>query len=173
MADPAVSAFIEAMLLEEIAPLLPATGSLDPRDYVATTVERFANPAMGDALARLCRRGSVKMPSYLLPSLRDAAERGTSRDRLVLAVAAWMLYLRGKSLSGSALDVDDPQARRLTDLARQGGDDPTPLLGADDIFGDLGDDPAVVADLRAALRRLSQDGAAALTVESRPRPLVA
>jgi fructuronate reductase/mannitol 2-dehydrogenase len=37
-------------------------------------------------------------------------------------------------------------------------DDPRPLLGARSVFGGLGDHPALVAELREALRVLSQQG---------------
>ncbi len=160
MADPVIAEALRTMVLHEVLPLLHAPDDLDLEDYVETTLTRFANPAVADTLARLCRRGSVKMPSYLLPSLREAREQGRPSGLLVLATAAWMRALRGTDLAGRPLPVEDPKAEALQALALAGGDDPRPLLGARSVFGRLGDDPALVADLEAALRTLSTDGLA-------------
>ncbi|WP_246078930.1 mannitol dehydrogenase family protein [Modestobacter excelsi] len=160
MSDPVVRAIVERMLGEEVQPLMPRVLGVDLAEYRRTTLERFANPAIGDTLARLCRRGSVKMPSYLLPSLREAREQGRPRAMLVLAVAAWLLYLRGADLAGRPIDVVDPGAGELCRRAREGGDDPRVLLGLRSVFGSLGDDPPLVAELAAALRVLSHHGLA-------------
>jgi fructuronate reductase/mannitol 2-dehydrogenase len=161
MADPVVRGIVEQMLAEEIQPLVPRVLGVNLEEYRRTTLERFANPAIGDTLARLCRRGSVKMPSYLLPSLREARETGRPRAMLVLAVAAWLLYLRGADLAGRPIEVVDPRADQLRALAISGGDDPRALLGLRTIFGSLGDDRVLVAEIGDALGFLSRYGMAA------------
>ncbi|MCW2745490.1 MAG: mannitol dehydrogenase [Mycobacterium sp.] len=158
MADPAVRGAVERMLRDEVAPLVPTVPGLNLAEYLDTTLQRFANPAIGDSLARLCRRGSVKMPSYLLPSLREARDQGRPHALLLLAVAAWFRYLRGTDLSGAALEVSDPRAEPLRALASHGADDPRPLLGMRSIFGNLGDDRLLVEQLARTLRVLSHGG---------------
>ncbi len=158
MNHPHVRTVLERMLEEEVQPLLPQVPGMELEQYRRTTLERFANPAIGDELARLCRRGSTKMPSYLLPSLTEAVKRGTPRRMLVLAVAAWMRYLRGTDLTGQVIEVQDARAESLQALARRGGDDPRPLLGMRSVFGRLGDDEALVAELLTALATLSREG---------------
>jgi fructuronate reductase/mannitol 2-dehydrogenase len=158
MADPVVGGLVDRLLREEVAPLLPTVPGLDLDDYLGTTLSRFANPAIGDSLTRLCRRSSVKMPSYLLPSLREALTQGRPHGLLLLALAAWLRALRGSDLSGAPLLVDDPRADLLTALARHGADDPRPLLGARSIFGDLVDDSHLVRRLADTLHVLSRDG---------------
>jgi fructuronate reductase/mannitol 2-dehydrogenase len=80
---------------------------------------------------------------------------------LVLAVAAWLLYLRGADLAGRPIEVVDPRADELCGLAREGGDDPRILLGERSVFGSLGDDSEVVAEIAGALRVLRRYGLAA------------
>jgi mannitol-1-phosphate/altronate dehydrogenase len=172
MADPVVRGIVERMLAEEVQPLLPRVLGIDLAEYRRTTLERFADPAIGDTLARLCRRGSVKMPSYLLPSLREAREAQRPRAMLVLAVAAWLLYLRGADLAGRPIEVSDPRADELCALAADGGDDPRVLLAIRSVFGQLGDDAELVAEIADVLGVLSRHGlraavaACAPTVES-------
>ena len=161
MTDPDLRGLMERLLTEEVVPLLDPVPGVDLQDYCRATLERFANPAIGDGLARLCRRGSTKMPSYVLPSLRDALDADRPHAMLVLAVAGWMRYLRGTDLSGAPVEVQDALAERLQALAREGGDDPRPLLSERAVFGGLGDDDRLVGELAEALRVLSDHGIAA------------
>jgi mannitol 2-dehydrogenase len=159
MADPVVADFVERLMREEIAPLLPAdVPGMELDTYCGTLLDRFRNPAIGDQLSRLCRRGSTKMPDYLLPSLHEARRQGRPRARLTFTVAAWLRYLRGVDLDGEPIEVQDARADELRAAAEQGGDDPAPLLGFTDVFGDLGEDPDCVADLRRNLAVLDRDG---------------
>ena len=100
----------------------------------------------------------MKIPSYLLPSLREARAAGRPCGLLVLALAAWLRSLRGSDLAGAPLAVDDPRADALTTLARHGGDDPRPVLGARSVFGDLVEDRVLVQQLADTLQVLSDRG---------------
>ncbi|MCW2665675.1 MAG: mannitol dehydrogenase [Frankiales bacterium] len=158
MADPVVRTAVEHLLRREVLPLLPQVDGLDLQDYLDQTLSRFGNPAVGDQLRRLARRGSVKMPSYVLPSLRDAIAQDRPHRLLLLVVAAWMRYLRGTDLAGNPVTVEDPRAEALQALVRQGGSDPRPLLGMRSVFGRLGDDPRVVEGVTELLRLLDEQG---------------
>jgi mannitol 2-dehydrogenase len=169
MGDLRLRATLDRLLADEVVPLLPEVAGIDLNAYRRTTLARFANPAVGDSLARLCRRGSTKMPSYVLPSLHQARAEGRPHRLLLLAVAAWLRYLRGTDLTGRPIEVEDPRAEELCALARAGEDDPRPLLRRRDIFGGLVDDDALVAELAATLAVLSREGfAAAATFTPEP-----
>jgi fructuronate reductase/mannitol 2-dehydrogenase len=92
------------------------------------------------------------MPGYLLPSLHQAVEQGRPHALLTLAVAAWFQHLRGPQL------VRDARGPELQAFAVAGGRDPRPLLTVRSVFGDLGDHPAFVAALAAAMVELERDG---------------
>ncbi|MFL6144786.1 MAG: mannitol dehydrogenase family protein [Labedaea sp.] len=169
MADPVVAGFVERLMREEIAPLLPTdVPGMELDAYCGTLLDRFRNPAIGDRLSRLCRRGSTKMPDYLLPSLHEARRQGRPRERLTFAVAAWLRYLRGVDLDGEPIEVQDARADELSAAAERGGDDPSPMLGFTEIFGDLVEDTDCVADLRRFMTALDRDGVRGC-VESLPR----
>ena len=159
--DPVIHAYLEHLLEDEIGPLIGAVPGIDLGEYRASLLERFANPSIADPLARLCGRGSTKLPAYLLPSIVDARREGRPITLLAVAVAGWMRFLRGIDDDGDELDVRDAHAPRLMRLARAGGDDPTRLLAERSIFGDLSHDPVVVREVGRALRALSRDGARA------------
>jgi mannitol 2-dehydrogenase len=93
MSDPILAGFVRSMMNDEIAPLLPPIG-IDLHQYTACLGNRFANPKLADPLARLCRNGSAKVTTHLVPSVRDARALGRPSRLLTLAVAGWIRYLR-------------------------------------------------------------------------------
>jgi fructuronate reductase/mannitol 2-dehydrogenase len=158
MVDDLFVDYITRFMDDEVTPLLPEPEGIDLAAYKRILLLRFANPAIADGLDRLCRRASTKMAHHVLPSLRQALAEDRPFAMLALAVAAWFRYLGGRSDDGRPLVVEDPQAARLQQLARLGGTDPRPLLGERSLFGDLGDDPRLVAVLEDLLTRMARDG---------------
>jgi mannitol-1-phosphate/altronate dehydrogenase len=159
MADPAIAEFLEALIAEELAPLLPSdVPGMELTEYRQAVLKRFANPAISDQLSRLCRRGSTKMADYLLPSLIEATRFGRPRGLLTLVLAAWLRYLRGTDLAGEAIDVNDPRADELVGLANRNGGDPTAVLRLADLFGPLAEDAAMAGEVRDRVRALDRDG---------------
>jgi mannitol 2-dehydrogenase len=158
MGNPAIHAYVEQLMREEIAPLLPTVPGLDVDQYCGTLLRRLANPRISDQLSRLAARGSTKMPSYLLPSLFEARTQGRPSVLLQLAVAAWLRYLRGYDFKGRTFAVEDPRAERLVTLAKVAHDDAGPLLRMRDVFADLGADPVTVNAISGLLRDLDHRG---------------
>ena len=158
MADPLLAAYVGRLMDDEIAPLLPPVPGLDLRAYTASVRSRLGNPRMADRLTRLSARSSTKMPAYLLPSLAAARTSGRSSELLNLAVAAWLVCL----CEPDGIEVRDAHATRLRTLARDGGDDPRPLLRERWLFGELGEDEVLSRSLRTAMRALRRHGARAV-----------
>jgi mannitol-1-phosphate/altronate dehydrogenase len=165
MVDDLFVEYAEVLLEDEVGPLVPEPDGIDLELYKRMLLLRFANPAIADGLDRLCRRGSAKMPLHVLPSLRQALAEGRPNAMLTLAVAAWFRYLAGRTDDGRVIVVEDPLADRLQRLARRGATDPRPLLAERSIFGDLGDDPWLVARLTSLLRRLEASGVRAVLAD--------
>jgi mannitol-1-phosphate/altronate dehydrogenase len=156
MADRHVRRYVARLMADEVAPLLPADiAGMELAEYQSVLLDRLSSPAIADHLERLCRRGSTKMADYVLPSLREATAAGRRRTGLTLAVAAWCRYLVGTDLAGRPIDVQDPRLAELQPLARRGAG---ALLGVTDLFGDLGRDAALVADVDGFVRLLDESG---------------
>jgi mannitol 2-dehydrogenase len=172
MADPLLRSFVAALMSEEVAPLLPSRGVLDLVNYQQRVLERLANPLLVDPLSRLAGRASTKAPAYLLPSLLDAAEAGRPHQLIALAVAAWLRCLRGSDLEGRPIVLADARSAELGELALRGQDDPRPLLGLTEVFGDLGRHREVVATLRRLLTSLDELGWRATLAATLPRERV-
>jgi mannitol 2-dehydrogenase len=158
VADPVMRGYLARLMSEEVAPLLPPVPGVDVEAYQAMVLERLANERIGDPLTRLAGRGSTKMPAYVLPSLIEARREGHSAPLLTLALAAWMRYLRGTGLAGEPIDIRDARLHELQPLAREGHNDPGPLLRARSVMGPIGDDLHVRRELGRALRDLERVG---------------
>lgn len=157
--DPLFHRYVRQMMDGEVTPLLPPVPGIDLEDYKATLLTRFANPAIGDQVTRICLDGSAKMPKFLLPSLREARAAGRPHRLLTFAVASWLRYLTGTDEQGQEFTIEDPQAQMLRAKAREGGADPRPLLGLTSIFGDLGEDQTLVGQITKDLEALYSLGA--------------
>jgi fructuronate reductase/mannitol 2-dehydrogenase len=153
MANPVLRRYVEGFLAEASAGLLEVPG-VDLDSYTTTLVRRFSNPQISDQISRLCRRSSTKVPSYVMPSLRVALDQDTPRAHLLLAVAAWLRYLRGADYVGDDLHVEDAHADRLRELALLGGTDPRPVLSQTDLFGDLSFSERLARELEEVLEAL-------------------
>jgi fructuronate reductase len=166
MADRPLAAFVEAMMHEEIAPSLASAPGLDLDAYVAAVLTRFRNPAIEHHLSQIAWDGSQKLPIRLLGTIADALESGRPFDRLALAVAAWMAFVRERARGGVA--IVDPLADRLAGVGRRCNGDPAhdvgQFLDLESVFPPpLAADPRLKHALEEAYRRLS-DPASALRV---------
>jgi fructuronate reductase len=165
IAQPALRAFVEALMRDEIAPTLAgALPGVDLGAYRSELLARFANPALAHRTAQIAMDGSQKLPQRLLGTLRERLAAGAPVDRLVLALAAWLTHLRGHDDTGAALALDDPLAAQLQSLHAQAMAQPTPQARAATfsrfaaVFGDLADRPDFVEPLARALDALATQG---------------
>ncbi|SEJ74115.1 MULTISPECIES: mannitol dehydrogenase family protein [unclassified Variovorax] len=164
MAEPALRGYIDALMREEIAPTLPAMQGLDLDGYRARLLQRFSNPALQHQTKQIAMDGSQKLPQRLLGTVRDRLAQGLPIDRLALAVAGWIYYLRGTDETGATHDIQDPLAAALAQRLAQAGaatsmqDRVAFFTGFAPVFGELGSEPRFVAAVARHLGTLEADG---------------
>ena len=144
--EPALRAYLEALLRDEVEPTLAVANTLPGLDlarYRAGLLARFANPALAHRTRQIAMDGSQKLPQRLLDTVRDRLAAGAPIDRLALGVAAWLHSLREVDEAGAPQPIDDPQAEALRALYASADALPddrasaTQLLGYAPVFGDL------------------------------------
>ena len=86
MGNPAVSAFLERCLREEILPHTPGEPA-ENRLFQAAMLERFANPCLEHRLASISLNALSKWRARLLPTLEACAAEGALPDGILLAFA--------------------------------------------------------------------------------------
>jgi mannitol 2-dehydrogenase len=162
MRDPIFGSYVRRLTGDEIAPLLPDDlPGMELAPYREAIIHRLENPAVADPLGRLCRRGSVKMRDYLIPSIAQAIAEDRPRQLLTLALAGWLVYAsddRADWRGRPAAPIEDDRAPDLGGLARQVmAGSPLPLE-LNDIFGTLCGDAAFGADLAYWIQALRRRG---------------
>jgi mannitol 2-dehydrogenase len=159
MADPMIAAFVDRIETDEIVPIVPPVPGQDLGDYTRRTLARFANPEIADTTRRLCFDGSNRQPKFVIPSIRDNLARGVVSAGLILASALWCRYCYGIDAEGQAIAPNDPDWDMLRATASAARDDPGRWIGMRPIYGDLADDPRLVAAFADALDCVWRQGA--------------
>ncbi len=164
LVEPAMQRYLDALLRDEIAPTLPALPGLDLDKYRARLLQRFANPALQHATHQIAMDGSQKLPQRLLATVRERLAANQPIERLALAVAAWLHYLRGFDEDGARYTIHDPLAAELTpllaqiDVAVSVREGVARFAAFAPVFGTLAAEPRFVEAVAWQLQALRQHG---------------
>ena len=161
MANPLISGFLDKVERDEIIPTVAPVPDTNLSDYYDLIRERFSNPEVADTERRLCLDGSNRQPKFIVPALRDNLAKGVIPQGLILESALWCRYCMGKTDGGAEIAPNDPNWDRLQQVARRAAKDPAAWLGMEEIYGEVGRNPAVIAAFGVWLTALVQDGTAA------------
>ncbi|MEM1334930.1 MAG: hypothetical protein AAGG08_15885, partial [Actinomycetota bacterium] len=152
--DSTLRQLIVQLLATEVRPVLPNTPGINPATYGNEVLQRFANPAVGDQIARLCLDGSSKFPKFLLPTLRGQLRRRGPIRCCTLALAGWCRYLGTMDRSELAAD---PRLDELVPLAIEALSDPRAFISYTPVFGpDLPNTPRFADEFASSLRLLGE-----------------
>lgn len=138
MQDGRVRAFVGRYMADEAAPTLGPLPGIDLPAYMATLLERFANPGVKDTLVRLATDGGNRMATFTLPTIRDNLAAGRPVELGAAMVAAWAEYWAGIGRGAVAPSQipDDVHADALRSAALD--ERPEAFVGLQELFGDLG-----------------------------------
>ncbi len=158
MEDQQIAAFLETLTKREVLSVVPPPPGVVLDAYRAKVAERFANPKIGDTVARLCFDGSNRQPKFILPTVADRLAGGGDIRGLALVSALWCRYCYGESESGKLIAPNDPAWDRLQAASRLARGEPRAFLAMHDIFGALAKTPAYVAAFSNALATVWSQG---------------
>jgi mannitol 2-dehydrogenase len=158
MEDKQIATFLETLTKREILSVVPPPPGVTLEGYRKKVAERFANPKIGDTIARLAFDGTNRQPKFILPSVADRLKGGQSFAGLALVSALWCRYCYGESESGKTIPPNDDIWDRLQQAARAARTDPRAFLAMRDVFGELSDAPSYVAAFSNALSKLWSQG---------------
>ena len=162
MTDDRFAAFARGVMADAAVTLSMPEGT-DLAAYSASLLTRFANPALRHRTWQIAMDGSQKLPQRLLGTMQDRLRQGLPIDTHALAVAGWMRYVTASDERAQPIDVRDPLAAELAEIAKAAGpvaDRLAPaLLDVRSIFGEFGNDPRLRSAVTRALARLYQVGA--------------
>jgi fructuronate reductase len=164
IADAGILKLIHGLMTEEAIPTLPMSRQT-LEAYRDQLLARFANPALKHRTWQIAMDGTQKLPQRLLGTIRARIADGQPYARLALGVAAWMRYVTGIDEQGQPIDVKDPLAARLRQIADAAGRDAdklaSALLAVSEVFGtDLPASQPFRDTVTAHLKSLFEVGAA-------------
>ncbi|MEX5718612.1 mannitol dehydrogenase family protein [Geodermatophilus maliterrae] len=159
--DPLFQRLLLGYMEEEATPTLLPVPGIDLDAYRRQLLERFANPAIRDTLARLAFDGSERLTKWLLPVVRDNLARDGEVRRSAAVVAGWARYSEGVDEQGAPIEIADRRRERLTANARRQREEPLAFLADREVFGDLVDDERFTGPYLETLASLHERGARA------------
>ena len=158
--DATMASFLLAYMRTEAIPTLLPVPGIDLGEYTETLIKRFRNSQVKDTIARLAAESSDRIPTWLVPVIKEnlAAARPVRLSAAI--VASWARYAEGVDEAGEPIVVVDRLAESLTATAREQQGDPLAFIRNRELFGDLVDDARFVDSYRSSLHSLQQRGAA-------------
>jgi mannitol 2-dehydrogenase len=159
--DPLFAEFLLDYFDSEGIPTLRPVPGIDLHAYTRGLVERFANPGVRDTVARLCAYSSDRIPTWLLPVIRDNLLTDGPIRLASATVASWARYAEGVDEGGEPIEVVDNMAASLVPLARSQRLHPTAFIENVALFRDLAEVPRFVEAYSRALDSLHTRGARA------------
>ena len=146
----------------EGTPTVPEVTGVDLEEYKDRLMARFGNEHVRDTLARLAAESSDRIPTWLVPVIRENLSQGRDVRASAAIVASWARYAEGIGEQGERWPVIDRLRDQVMDAAARRDDDDLTFLRQPQLFGDLVDHPVFTAHYVTALRELREHGARAL-----------
>ncbi len=130
MKDKRVVKFIRDFMDTDVTPYVPAPSNTNLTEYKQILIERFANSAVSDQIARLCGDGASKFPVYVMPIAKKMLSNERDMTRIAYLIAAYRHYLKYRiDDKGISFDTFEP-AITPADLELLAADDAVKFLTA-------------------------------------------
>ncbi|MFV2178943.1 mannitol dehydrogenase family protein [Actinomadura sp. LOL_016] len=104
MTDPLCGKWLTEWWDEASAGLAPDHGLIA---YRTALLERFSNPRIAHALAKIAENGADKLLDRVVPTLRTAHRSGATPVAAIRIIAAWLLYLRDSTTRPTPCSLQD------------------------------------------------------------------
>jgi mannitol 2-dehydrogenase len=153
--------FLLDYMNREATPTLAPVPGIDLDAYKLQLIERFSNAAVRDTVARLYARSSERIPTWLVPVIRENLAAGRDVTLSAAVVASWARYAEGVDEQGEPIEIVDQLADTVQRLAAQQRDDPLAFVKNRELFGDLAGEPDFTEPYLNALNSLHSKGSRA------------
>jgi mannitol 2-dehydrogenase len=133
-----IADFLRNFMDREVTPVVGTVEGIDLREYKESLIKRFGNPYIKDNLSRTCMASSVKIPRFVLPTIRENLETGGDIKYATTIVAAWCRYLELAGTAGHTYEIQDDMKDLLQKNALDSiKKDPLAFVNTGIVFGDL------------------------------------
>ncbi|MBP7525664.1 MAG: hypothetical protein KA779_12950, partial [Propionivibrio sp.] len=125
--------------------------------YRDVVLDRFGNPAIRDTNQRVAMDGFSKIPGFIAPTFRERLARKESIDSVAMLPALFLAYLERWHKGQIAYEYQDQAMDPAVAHAMCEAADPVAAFCADSVlWGELANDPRLVAAIRTAYQRVGE-----------------
>lgn len=133
VSDDKVGAFLRNVLLNEIAPVVPADGAVE---FANAVIDRFSNPYIRHELIDITLQQTMKMRVRVVPSIIDYAKlNGGAPPSVALGFAAYLLFMRGDITTSPKADAHRDRIVALWQAHPHPRELVTAVCGDQDLWG--------------------------------------
>jgi len=158
--DAAIRKFAFDYATDDVIPVLNTPQNPSPIDLAAyrdVVLDRFGNPAIRDTNQRVAMDGYSKIPGFIAPTIRERLARGASISSVAILPALFLAYLQRWHKGQIAYEYQDQAMNVEAAHAMCEATDPIVAYCADAVlWGDLANDPRMVAAMRQAYQQVNQ-----------------
>jgi D-arabinitol 4-dehydrogenase len=158
--DAAIRKFAFDYATDDVIPVLNTPDDpspIDLADYRDVVLDRFGNPAIRDTNQRVAMDGYSKIPGFIAPTIRERLALGASISSVAILPALFLAYLQRWHKGQIAYEYQDQAMNVDAAHAMCDATDPIVAYCADVVlWGDLANDPRLVAAMRQAYQQVNQ-----------------
>ena len=158
LANDLIQSLLVKVATHEIAPTVTPVPGMTPEAYVDLVHRRFSNPEIIDTVRRVAFDGASRHPAFLLPTLVDRVESGSSFEGLALTEALWARMCEGRREDGSTIEANDPNWEYLSMAATQSRENPSVWLEQPNVYGELANNTKFSERFSYWLNKVWKDG---------------
>ncbi|WP_263771126.1 D-arabinitol 4-dehydrogenase [Propionivibrio soli] len=153
--DAEIRKFAYDYVTDDVIPVLTPS-PIDLAKYRDVVLDRFGNPAIRDTNQRVAMDGYSKIPGFIVPTFRDRLGRGQGIASVAMLPALFLAYLERWHRGQIAYTYQDQAMNPEAAHAVCAAPDPVAAFCADPVlWGDLANNPTVVAAVGAAYERVA------------------
>lgn len=128
---------------------------VDLPKYRDVVIDRFSNPNIVDTNQRVAMDGFSKIPGFIAPTIRQRLQRNESIDAVIMLPALFLAFLQRWHVNKIPYQYQDQAMSPDTAHAICEASDPVLSFASNAmLWGELAQDPRLVAALRAAMIRV-------------------
>ena len=157
--DELISQVFDRYVNQEVIPGLDPIEGVSFADYARSVKSRFGNELIKDDTDRIISYSSAKLPKFILPVMQDALVDEKPIHITALIIAAWHQYLKKLIATGSSADITDDMKDHWIALFNDAGENSLEVfLKTGKVFGNLGNRPQVIAQVRTFTDMIERNG---------------
>ena len=115
ISDKMISVFISKYLDLEVLPNLRIKDGFEIEKYKYSVIKRFSNKYLNHRLDQIATDGSIKIPIRIMSTYSNSIKKNKYYFTATI-IAAWILFLKSKTLTGKKIQVHDANLNILEDF---------------------------------------------------------